>query len=110
VVFTLIAILALLLGLLRLRAIPFAQWLHLKPEIWYSASIPAKIFSEVQLMMTVEQIKKRLEDANLKRVAENAGVHPATVYRFMQDESKPLYETVKALSDYLTRQEAAAHG
>ncbi len=40
-------------------------------------------------MMTVEQIKKRLEDANLKRVAENAGVHPATVYRFMQDESKP---------------------
>ena len=30
-------------------------------------------------MMTIEQIKKRLEDANLKRVAENAGVHPATV-------------------------------
>ena len=52
-------------------------------------------------MMTIEQIKKRLEDANLRRVAENSGVHPATVYRFMQEESKPLYETVKALSDYL---------
>ena len=61
-------------------------------------------------MMTVEQIKKRLEDANLKRVAENAGVHRATVYRFMQDESKPLYDTVKALSDYLSRQEATVNG
>ena len=58
-------------------------------------------------MMTVEQIKKRLEDANLKRVAENAGVHPATLYRFMQLDSNPLYETVKALSDYLQEKEAA---
>lgn len=55
-------------------------------------------------MLTVEQIKKRLQDANLKRVAENAGIHPATVYRFMQEESKPLYETVKSLSDYLEAQ------
>jgi DNA-binding phage protein len=52
-------------------------------------------------MMTIEQIKDRLRDANLKRVAKNAGIHPATVYRFMQEDSKPLYETVKALSDYL---------
>jgi transcriptional regulator with XRE-family HTH domain len=61
-------------------------------------------------MMTIEQIKKRLSDANLKRVAEKSGVHPATVYRFMQDESKPLYETVKALSDYLSKQEEAING
>jgi DNA-binding phage protein len=61
-------------------------------------------------MLTVEQIKKRLKDANLKRVAENAHIHPATVYRFMQSESKPLYETVKALSDYLTQQEMAING
>ena len=52
-------------------------------------------------MLTVEQIKKRLEHANLFKVAEAAGVHPATVYRFMKDDAKPLYETVKALSDYL---------
>lgn len=57
-------------------------------------------------MMTIEQIKTSLEDANLKRVAENAGVHPATVYRFMQKNSSPLYETVKALSDYLSNKEA----
>ena len=56
---------------------------------------------------------KALRDAALEKqheVAENAGVHPATVYRFMQEDSKPLYETVKALSDYLTRQEAALNG
>jgi hypothetical protein len=88
----------------------FEVCLHHKPKIRYSASTSANIFSKVQIMMTVEQIKKRLEDANLKRVAENAGVHPATVYRFMQEESKPLYETVKALSDYLSRQEATING
>jgi DNA-binding phage protein len=83
--------------------------LHHKHKSDYDASVLAKIFTQVQIMMTIEQIKQRLEDANLKRVAENAGVHPATVYRFMQDESKPLYETVKALSDYLTKQ-AVTHG
>jgi transcriptional regulator with XRE-family HTH domain len=89
---------------------PVAVCLHHKPKIRYDASVTVKKFLEVHKMMTVEQIKKRLEDANLKRVAENAGVHPATVYRFMQEDSKPLYETVKALSDYLTRQEATLHG
>jgi len=85
---------------------PVAVWLHHKPKIRYDASVPAKKFSEVHEMMTVEQIKRRLEDANLKRVAENAGVHPATLYRLMQEDSKPLYETVKALSDYLEGQAA----
>lgn len=83
--------------------------LHCKQKTSYDASTPINIFSKVQTMLTVEQIKKRLQDANLKRVAENAGVHPATVYRFMQEDSKPLYETVKALSDYLELQ-AVTHG
>lgn len=58
-------------------------------------------------MLTVEQIKIRLEDASLKRVAENAGLHPATVYRFMQGRGRTAYETVKALSDYLESKEAS---
>jgi hypothetical protein len=93
--------------LLHLRPIPFVQWLHNKSKLGYIASTPEKIYLKVLIMLTIEQIKKRLEDANLKRVAENAGVHPATVYRFMQDDSKPLYETVKALSDYLSDKEFA---
>ena len=58
-------------------------------------------------MLTIEQIRERLSDANLSRVAKNAGVNPAAVYRLVHGNPKPLYETVKALSDYLTQREAA---
>ncbi len=58
-------------------------------------------------MLTINQIKQRLSDANLKRVAQRAGLHPATVYRFMQPGSQPLYETVRVLSEYL---ESVNHG
>ncbi len=61
-------------------------------------------------MLTIDQIKQRLRDANLKRVATNAGLHPATVYRLMQPDSQPLYETVRVLSEYLTKQEAMNGG
>ena len=54
-------------------------------------------------MLTISQIKQRLSDSNLKRVAMKSGVHSATLYRFMRDQSKPSYETVELLSNYLTR-------
>jgi predicted transcriptional regulator len=54
-------------------------------------------------MLTIRQIKQRLSDANLKRVAIKSGVHPATVYRFMRGQVKPTYETVELLSNYLTQ-------
>lgn len=56
-------------------------------------------------MLTITQIKQRLRDANLKRVATNAGLHPATVYRFINGDGRPLFETVRALSEYLTDRE-----
>jgi DNA-binding phage protein len=52
-------------------------------------------------MMNLEEIKVRLVDSNLKKVAEKAGIHEARVYRLMSGETEPMYETVKALSDYL---------
>ena len=52
-------------------------------------------------MMNLEEIRLRLVDANLKKVAEKAGIHEARVYRLMSGETEPMYETVKALSDYL---------
>ena len=63
-------------------------------------------------MLTVEQIKNWLEGRSLRRIARLAGIHPATMYRFMQDDSSPLYETVKALSDYITSRQSAevVHG
>ena len=54
-------------------------------------------------MLTISQIKQRLGDANLKRVAIKSGVHPAPLYSFMRDQGKPTYETVELLSNYLTQ-------
>lgn len=67
----------------------------------YIASVVDKLITRVLTMMTVEEIKLHLADANLKRVAERAGIHPSTVYRFVNPDSKPSYGTVKLLSDYL---------
>jgi DNA-binding phage protein len=65
------------------------------------AQVHKNIFRKVIFMMNLEEIKARLIDANLKKVAEKAGIHEARVYRLMSGESEPMYETVKALSDYL---------
>lgn len=52
-------------------------------------------------MLTVEQIKKALQDANLAKVSKNSGIGPGAIYRFMNEKCEPKYATVKALSDYL---------
>jgi DNA-binding phage protein len=65
------------------------------------AQVHKNIFRKVIFMMNLEEIKARLIDANLKKVAEKAGIHEARVYRLMSGETEPMYETVKALSDYL---------
>lgn len=58
-------------------------------------------YRKVVFMLNLEEIRLRLVDANLKKVAEKAGIHEARVYRLMSGETEPMYETVKALSDYL---------
>jgi predicted transcriptional regulator len=65
------------------------------------AHLHKNIFRKVIFMLNLEEIRLRLVDANLKKVAEKAGVHEARVYRLMSGETEPMYETVKALSDYL---------
>lgn len=52
-------------------------------------------------MLEIDEIKKRLEDRNLSKVAKESGLSNASVYRFMKEDSKPLYVTVKKLSKYL---------
>lgn len=59
-------------------------------------------------MLTISQIKQRLRDSNLRKVSFNAGLNPATVYRFMRDQGKPTYETVELLSNYLTQEQEDA--
>lgn len=59
-------------------------------------------------MLTLEQIRERLKNDHMKinKVAEGSGLHPNAVYRMMRENSKPSYETVKKLSDYLEGKEA----
>jgi len=51
-------------------------------------------------MLTVEQIREKLQLMNIKGVASKAGVSAASVYRLMNEDGKPQYQTVKALSDF----------
>lgn len=55
-------------------------------------------------MMTLEEVREELRHYNskLSKVAEQAGVDKHAVYRLMTEGSKPAYETVKKLSDYLS--------
>lgn len=52
-------------------------------------------------MLTLEQIKERLQHSNLRAVAQATGLHYNTLYKLMNTTSTPSYSTVKALSDYL---------
>jgi DNA-binding phage protein len=52
-------------------------------------------------MLTLDQIRLALKPYNLSKVAKEAGVNKHTLYRMMNEQHKPSYETVKLLSDYL---------
>jgi len=53
-------------------------------------------------MMTLEEIKKALQDRNLSRVAASTGISYNTVLKVANSKSKRVsYETVRALSAYL---------
>jgi len=54
-------------------------------------------------MLTVEVIREQLKDRNLSKVAEASGISSASIYRLMNEDGRPLYETVKSLSDYLEK-------
>lgn len=51
-------------------------------------------------MLTVEQIRLRLRDRNLQKVAELTGVGYATILRLMRGRMAS-YTTLKRLADYL---------
>ena len=53
-------------------------------------------------MLTLEQIRERLKDRNLKVVAESLELNYITITQVANgSQQNPKYQTVKALSDYL---------
>lgn len=53
-------------------------------------------------MMTIEEIRKQLEDLRPSRVSDATGLHANTI-RDIRDkpDANPTYRALKALSDYL---------
>tara|TARA_A100000172_G_scaffold52540_1_gene33245 strand:+ start:2811 stop:2978 length:168 start_codon:yes stop_codon:yes gene_type:complete len=54
-------------------------------------------------MLTLEEIKARLEDVNLMAVSRKTGLTYPTVYNTIKKDSAPSYDTVRRLSNYLER-------
>ena len=52
-------------------------------------------------MIEVEELRRKLKPFNLTAVAEEAGVDKHTLYRLMNERSRPSYETVKKLVEWL---------
>lgn len=53
-------------------------------------------------MLTIEEIRERLQDRRLAMVADTTGIHYATLQAIRIGKvTNPSYDTVKALSDYL---------
>jgi len=54
------------------------------------------------MMLSLEEIVKRLHDRNLKEVSRGAGVNYFSVIRLVKTKSELVeYKTIKRLSDYL---------
>lgn len=51
--------------------------------------------------MTIEEIREKLKDRNIKMVAANIGVHFNTLHRIARGDGNPNYSTLKKLEDYL---------
>jgi transcriptional regulator with XRE-family HTH domain len=57
-------------------------------------------------MLTIEEIRERLKDRNLRAVSEFTGVNYAALCNIYKGASNPSYRTLKTLSDYLTQRAA----
>ncbi len=52
-------------------------------------------------MLTLNEIKEELQDRNLVKVAEGSGVNYNALCRLINGKTKPMYDTVEKLSNYL---------
>jgi len=58
-------------------------------------------------MLDLEQVRKGLEDYNIKKVSDQVGIHYNTILGIYRREN-PSYETIKKLSDYLENKDVRA--
>lgn len=62
-------------------------------------------------MMTLEQIRRALADRMPGKVATSTGIHYNTIREIRDNpDANPTYKVLRALSDYLERQQADIDG
>jgi transcriptional regulator with XRE-family HTH domain len=54
-------------------------------------------------MLTMQEIKTKLEDRNLRVIAERTGVSYQTLWRLTKNGSTPSASTTEKISEYLER-------
>jgi len=52
-------------------------------------------------MLTLDEIRKALQDRQPGKVAAAVGVHPTTITAIREGRRAPRYDVAQALSDYL---------
>jgi len=52
-------------------------------------------------MLTLEEIRGKLVDRNLKEVSRRTGISYPRIYNLVTERTETTYTTVKTLSDYL---------
>lgn len=57
--------------------------------------------------MSIEEIRSRLADCNLSKVAKGAGVSVHSLYRLLKPGASPRHSTVVKVGAYLSRHEVS---
>lgn len=55
-------------------------------------------------MPELKTLRSMLKDRNLQFVARETGINPSVLYRLMDENSDPKYETVRLLLEYFNKQ------
>lgn len=53
-------------------------------------------------ILNLDAIRCLMADRKVSKVARRIGLDPNTIYRILHGTAKPSYETLKALTEYLT--------
>ena len=55
-------------------------------------------------MLTPEEIRNKLTDVNMSKVARDIGLSRPTIYKFLNNIGNMQYDTVKKVSDYFEKE------
>ena len=58
---------------------------------------------EVRTILKLDDIRAKLKDRNLTKVAKSANVSRPVLYQIMRGSTDPKFSTIEKLSDYLQK-------